>query len=134
MQNLTCNFRLSISKVKSEVVGGKKHKSYGSAANIFITFVINMNLIIQGHIICSSKFKDKKYFISQIVKVMKMLKTLHEHKRKTERFKMRERAAEHEKKMKKIDVRREKKHKEVKKNIYRALGQLEKKQQKYNKD
>jgi hypothetical protein len=38
---------------------------------------------------------------------MKMLKTLHEHKRKTERFKMRERAAEHEKKMKKIDVRRE---------------------------
>jgi hypothetical protein len=38
---------------------------------------------------------------------MKMLKTLHEHKRKTERFKMRERAAEHEKKMKKIDVRKE---------------------------
>jgi uncharacterized protein HemY len=38
------------------------------------------------------------------------------------------------KKMKKIDVRREKKHKEVKKNIYRALGQLEKKQQKFNKD
>ncbi|CAC5392616.1 BMS1 [Mytilus coruscus] len=68
---------------------------------------------------------------AKVAKVMKMLKTLHEHKRKTERFKMRDRAAEHEKKMKKIDVRREKKHKETKKNIYRALGQLEKKKQKF---
>ncbi|CAG2207768.1 BMS1 [Mytilus edulis] len=68
---------------------------------------------------------------AKVAKVMKMLKTLHEHKRKTERFKMRDRAAEHEKKMAKIDVRRVKKHKETKKNIYRALGQLEKKKQKF---
>ncbi|XP_063445799.1 ribosome biogenesis protein BMS1 homolog [Mytilus trossulus] len=68
---------------------------------------------------------------AKVAKVMKMLKTLHEHKRKTERFKMRDRAAEHEKKMAKIDVRRVQKHKETKKNIYRALGQLEKKKQKF---
>lgn len=65
---------------------------------------------------------------------MNMLKTLHDHKRKTERSAMRSRAAEHEKKMSKINVMKEKKNKETKKEIYRVLGQIEKRKNKYNKD
>ena len=62
-----------------------------------------------------------------------MLKTLHEHKNRTEHAKMRDRAAQHEKVMGKINEKRQDKRKEVKKQIYRALGKMERRKNKYKK-
>ena len=56
-----------------------------------------------------------------------MMKTLHEHKMKQRRFVMRTRAAEHEKKMGKVNEKREAKQREMKKQVYRTLGQLNRK-------
>lgn len=58
---------------------------------------------------------------------MKMMKTLHEHKQKQRRFTMRERAAEHEKKMGRVEEKRQAKQRVIKKQVYRTLGQLDRK-------
>ena len=61
---------------------------------------------------------------------MKMMKTLHEHKRKQERAAMRERAAEHQKQQARIESSRAVKRKERAKHGFYRLGQLEKRQNK----
>ena len=58
-----------------------------------------------------------------------MMKTLHQHKMKQQRLIMRERAARHQREQAKIEFRRDKKHKEIKKQIYRTLGKMEKKKE-----
>jgi len=62
---------------------------------------------------------------------MKMLKALHEHKRKQERAAMRERAAQHQKQQARIDASRAVKRRERAKHAFYRLGQLEKR---HNKD
>lgn len=62
----------------------------------------------------------------QIADLMKMMKELHAHKMKQRRIQMRERAAHHERDQAKVAAKRELKHKEIKKQIYRALGKAEK--------
>lgn len=56
-----------------------------------------------------------------------MLKKVYEHKNRSEHRKMRERAAEHEKKMDKINNARQLKQKEAKKQVFRMLGKMNKK-------
>lgn len=62
---------------------------------------------------------------------MKMMKTLHDHKRKTENLAMKQRVTEHQKKVGKIEEKKEKKQREIKRDIYKALGQIEKKKNKF---
>lgn len=69
-----------------------------------------------------------------MAKMMQMLKTLHEHKAKKTRVAMRERAAKHQKEAEKIEKNKSQKQKEVKKEIYRVLGQLEKKKNRNKPD
>ena len=71
------------------------------------------------------------FVMLQVAKVLKMLKTLQEHKNRTEHSKMRDRAAKHEKLMEKVNAKRSDKRKEVKKQAYRALGKLERRKNKY---
>lgn len=62
----------------------------------------------------------------QIAELMKRMKELHAHKMRQNRVQMRLRAAQHEKEQAKIEAKRELKHKEIKKQVYRALGKAEK--------
>ena len=62
---------------------------------------------------------------------MKMLKTLHDHKRRTEWVQMKERAAKHQKDQDRVGVQKSKKQREIKKEVYRVLGQIEKKKKKH---
>jgi len=61
---------------------------------------------------------------------MKMLKTIHEHKRSQERAAMRERAAQHQKQQARVEASRAVKRKERAKHAFYRLGQLEKSQSK----
>ncbi|CAH1795459.1 unnamed protein product [Owenia fusiformis] len=61
----------------------------------------------------------------KVSEFMKMMKTLHEHKMKKKRVEMRQRARAHEKQTKIIDNKRQKKTKEMKKEIFRVLGKME---------
>ncbi|XP_013412523.1 ribosome biogenesis protein BMS1 homolog isoform X2 [Lingula anatina] len=70
----------------------------------------------------------------KVAELMKMLKTLHEHKMKQRRSQMRERAQQHEKDKRKIEMKRTEKQKVVKKQIYRVLGQIEKKKKRHEKE
>ncbi|XP_053392079.1 ribosome biogenesis protein BMS1 homolog [Mercenaria mercenaria] len=62
---------------------------------------------------------------AKIAKMMSMLKSVHEHKKRSEHVKMRERVAQHQKQMQKIDREKQKKHREVKKQVFRMLGKME---------
>lgn len=59
-----------------------------------------------------------------------MLKTLHADKMQKRRVQMRERAASHQKELARLNVHRNAKQKEVKKQIYRVLGKKEKRREK----
>lgn len=83
--------------------------------------------IIQLHLTVS-------LFSHQVAHLMKMLKTMHEHKVRTLNSQMRKRVTEHRKNMDKIEDKKSIKQKETKKIMYRALGQMEKKQNKYKQD
>jgi len=61
---------------------------------------------------------------------MKMLKTLHDHKRREQRAVMRERAAKHQQQQARIEASRAVKRKERAKHAFYRLGQLEKSQRK----
>ena len=61
---------------------------------------------------------------------MKMLKTIHEHKRRQERAIMRDRAARHQQQQARIEASRAVKRKERAKHAFYRLGQLEKSQNK----
>lgn len=65
---------------------------------------------------------------------MKMVKNVYQHKMKSDRMRMRERVSKHQKEMDRIGVIKARKQKQVKKDIYRALGKLEKKRDQYKKD
>ena len=67
-------------------------------------------------------------FLKQVAQLMKMLKTIHDHKRKQERAVMRERAAQHQKQQAHIEASRSVKRKERAKHAFYRLGQLEKRQ------
>jgi len=60
--------------------------------------------------------------------MMKMLRTLYDHKRKQERIAMRERASQHEKQQERIEASRAVKRKERAKHAFYRLGQMEKRQ------
>lgn len=66
--------------------------------------------------------------------MMKMVKNLYHHKLKSDKMRMRERVSKHQKEMDRIGVLKSRKQKQVKKDIYRALGKLQKKNEKYKKD
>ena len=63
-----------------------------------------------------------------------MLRTLQEHKGRSEHRMMRDRAAKHEKVMKQINAKRADKRKEIKKAAYRAMGKLERRKEKHKRD
>lgn len=65
---------------------------------------------------------------------MKMVQNLYRHKLKSDKMRMRERVSKHQKEMDRIGVIKSRKQKQVKKDIYRALGKLQKKNEKYKKD
>ena len=69
-------------------------------------------------------------FVKQVAQLMKMLKTIHDHKRKQQRAIMRERAAQHQKQQARIESSRAVKRKERAKHAFYRLGQLEKRQNK----
>ncbi len=75
---------------------------------------------------CSVALTAGFFSTPQIADLMKMMKELHAHKLKQRRILMRQRAAQHEKEEAKVATKRELKHKEIKKQIYRALGKAEK--------
>ncbi|XP_046584794.1 ribosome biogenesis protein BMS1 homolog [Haliotis rubra] len=67
----------------------------------------------------------------KVAKVMKMMKTLYEHKRRSAHVQMRRRAEKHQQNQAKIDALKDQKHRQVKKDIYRILGRMDgKKKQK----
>jgi len=68
------------------------------------------------------------WLLGQVAQLMKMLKTIHEHKRCQERAVMRERAAQHQKQQARIEAGRAVKRKERAKRAFYRLGQLEKSQ------
>ncbi|XP_033758019.1 ribosome biogenesis protein BMS1 homolog [Pecten maximus] len=68
---------------------------------------------------------------AKVAKLMNMMKTLHDHKKKMERASMRERVTNHKKKQGMIDMKKQQKQKETKREIYKALGQIEKKKNKF---
>lgn len=65
---------------------------------------------------------------------MKMVQNLYRHKLKSDKMRMRDRVSKHQKEMDRIGVIKARKQKQVKKDIYRALGKLQKKNEKYKKD
>jgi len=69
-------------------------------------------------------------FLKQVAQLMKMLKTIHEHKRRQERTVMRDRAARHQQQQARIEASRAVKRKERAKHAFYRLGQLEKSQNK----
>nr|XP_022318488.1 ribosome biogenesis protein BMS1 homolog [Crassostrea virginica] len=71
---------------------------------------------------------------AKVNKMMKMVKNLYHHKLKSDKMRMRERVSKHQKEMDRIGVLKSRKQKQVKKDIYRALGKLQKKNEKYKKD
>ena len=54
------------------------------------------------------------------------MKELHAHKTRQNTVQMKLRAAQHQKEQAKIEAKKELKHKEIKKHVYRALGKAEK--------
>lgn len=71
---------------------------------------------------------------AKVNKMMKMVQNLYRHKLKSDKMRMRERVSKHQKEMDRIGVIKSRKQKQVKKDIYRALGKLQKKNEKYKKD
>ncbi|XP_011456491.3 ribosome biogenesis protein BMS1 homolog [Magallana gigas] len=71
---------------------------------------------------------------AKVNKMMKMVQNLYRHKLKSDKMRMRERVSKHQKEMDRIGVIKARKQKQVKKDIYRALGKLQKKNEKYKKD
>ena len=65
---------------------------------------------------------------------MKMMKTLHQQKMQERHRAMRQRVALHKKQNEKVEAKRDAKHKEIKKQIYRVLGQVEKRKNKRRHD
>ncbi|OWF49820.1 Ribosome biogenesis protein BMS1-like [Mizuhopecten yessoensis] len=70
---------------------------------------------------------------TKVAKLMNMMKTLHDHKKKMDRSSMRQRVSNHQKKQALIDSKKQQKQKETKREIYKALGQIEKKENKFRK-
>lgn len=66
--------------------------------------------------------------------MMKMVKVVYEDKMKKRRREMRSRVQKHEKERAKLEERKLRKTKELKKEVYKVLGQIEKKKQKHMKD
>lgn len=65
---------------------------------------------------------------------MKMMKEVHAHKMKQRHQTMRQRAASHQKQLEKMNVKRDLKQKELKKQIYRNLGKAEQRKKRENLD
>lgn len=93
-------------------------------------------LICQQPVIASDLILLTLYeFCLKVAQLMKMLKTMHEHKMKQRRSEMRDRAAKHQKDQAKVDVARSLKRRELKKQVYRKIGKQEvrkKKQQEHS--
>lgn len=68
---------------------------------------------------------------AKVAKLMNMMKTLHDHKKKMDRSAMRERVTNHKKKQGMIDTKKQQKQRETKREIYKALGQIEKKKNRF---
>ncbi|WAQ97349.1 BMS1-like protein [Mya arenaria] len=71
---------------------------------------------------------------AKVDKMVSMLRKLHEHKNRTQHQNMRERASKHQKIREKSDGARMQRQKEVKKNVFRMLGKMEKRKNKHNRD
>ena len=86
--------------------------------------------VFSARLNASSDDSDVMYVmcLTQVAQLMKMLKTIHDHKRKQERAVMRERAAQHQKQQARIEASRSVKRKERAKHAFYRLGQLEKRQ------
>jgi hypothetical protein len=65
-------------------------------------------------------------FCVQKLKFMKMLKVIHEHNMRNKHAVMRKRAHEHQKKQAREAAKGERKQKDVKKDLYRMIGKMEK--------
>ena len=65
---------------------------------------------------------------------MKMVKNVYQHKMRSDKMRMRERVTKYQKEVDRIGAIKNRKQKEVKKDIYRALGKLEKRKNQYKKD
>nr|KAG5696027.1 hypothetical protein BaRGS_013933 [Batillaria attramentaria] len=62
---------------------------------------------------------------TKIAKMVHMLKTVHEHRMRTQHAQMRQRAHDHQKKMSKQAEERERKQKDARHELYRVLGKME---------
>ncbi|KAI0235085.1 hypothetical protein LSAT2_014510 [Lamellibrachia satsuma] len=70
----------------------------------------------------------------KVAALLKMMKTLHQQKMQERHHAMRQRVALHKKQNEKLEEKRDAKHKEIKKQIYRVLGQVEKKKNRRRND
>ena len=68
--------------------------------------------------------------VPQVAALLKMMKVLHQQKMRERHHTMRQRVELHKKQSEKIEAKRDAKHKAVKKQIYRVLGQVEKRKSK----
>jgi len=66
--------------------------------------------------------------------MVSMLRKLHEHKNRSEHHRMRERAAQHQKVREKTDIVRMARHKELKKNVFRMLGKMDKRKNRQQRE
>ncbi|XP_052262735.1 ribosome biogenesis protein BMS1 homolog isoform X1 [Dreissena polymorpha] len=71
---------------------------------------------------------------AKISKMVRKLKSIHEHKCRMEHRQMRDRVADHQKQRAKVDAVRTKKQKELKKNVFRMLGKMNKRNSRNMKD
>ena len=87
-------------------------------------------ILASAGLLLLSLTEDSSIFLTvfQVAQLMKMIKTLHEHKRKQERLAMRERAAQHQKQQAHVEASRAVKRKERAKHAFFLLGQAEKRQ------
>ena len=67
------------------------------------------------------------FCVLQVAQLLKMLKVVHEEKMKSRRREMRDRARQHQAQQAKVSAARMQKQREIKKRIYRVMGQKEKK-------
>ena len=67
----------------------------------------------------------------QIAQLMKMIKTVDEQKAVQRRQDMKKRVSEHQKKMAETGVRREKRQKELKKEMFKVMGQMQRKSKRH---
>ena len=68
--------------------------------------------------------------VPQVAALLKMMKVLHQQKMRERHHTMRQRVELHKKQSEKLEAKRDAKHKAVKKQIYRVLGQVEKRKSK----